>query len=288
MTKREVARMFEEIVDFSGVEKFIDTPVKRYSSGMYVRLAFAVAAHLESEILILDEVLAVGDADFQIKCLKKMNSVTREEGRTIVFVSHSMAAVQKLCSHAVLLENGLLQYQGEVLSAFARYNQQDMNDKLKQSWATPEQAPGNHYIKAKRFEVAPEYIDIRQEIDIRTPIRIKFEFWNLAGNVLLNVSLHLLNAEGTTVFNVGSAAKVVPAGLIESECFIPGHFLNDGQYSVRLMVVQDFNVVLFDQEEALRFEVHDYREVNWFGKWGGIIRPKFDFPLDVVKEYSPR
>jgi lipopolysaccharide transport system ATP-binding protein len=124
-------------------------------------------------------------------------------------------------------------------------------------------------------------------IDIRTPLRVRFEFWSLTGTPLLNVSLHLLNAEGTTVFNVGSAAKVVPAGLIASECLIPGHLLNDGRYSVRLMVVQDFNVVLFDQEEALRFEVHDYREVNWFGKWGGVIRPQLHFPLNVVKEYSP-
>lgn len=121
MTKKEIKRKFDEIVDFSGVERYIDTPVKRYSSGMYVRLAFAVAAHLESEILIVDEVLAVGDAEFQKKCLGKMGDVTKGEGRTILFVSHNMAAVKSLCNKGILLQNGKLLFNGGVNDCLDRY-----------------------------------------------------------------------------------------------------------------------------------------------------------------------
>lgn len=131
MTHKEIKRKFDEIVDFSGVERYIDTPVKRYSSGMYVRLAFAVAAHLESEILIVDEVLAVGDAEFQKKCLGKMGDVTKGEGRTILFVSHNMAAIQTLCNKGILLEQGHLKLSGEinkVISAYLSTNNINSNE----------------------------------------------------------------------------------------------------------------------------------------------------------------
>ncbi|REC48989.1 ABC transporter ATP-binding protein [Chryseobacterium pennipullorum] len=121
MTRKEIKRKFDEIVAFSGVERYIDTPVKRYSSGMYVRLAFAVAAHLESEILIVDEVLAVGDAEFQKKCLGKMNDVTKGEGRTILFVSHNMAAVKQLCTSGILLKNGQVAHRGDINSVLENY-----------------------------------------------------------------------------------------------------------------------------------------------------------------------
>ena len=121
MKKREISKKFDEIVAFSGIEQFIDTPVKRYSSGMYVRLAFAVAAHLDSDILILDEVLAVGDAEFQKKCLGKMDDVAKNQGRTVLFVSHNMAAVSKLCKSGVLLKNGVVQYNGNSSDAISRY-----------------------------------------------------------------------------------------------------------------------------------------------------------------------
>lgn len=130
MTRKEITRKFDEIVDFSGVERYIDTPVKRYSSGMYVRLAFAVAAHLESEILIVDEVLAVGDAEFQKKCLGKMGDVSNEDGRTILFVSHNMAAVSTLCKHGIFLNQGIVQYEGKIESAIEHYlNFGSSNDK---------------------------------------------------------------------------------------------------------------------------------------------------------------
>ena len=126
MRRHEITRKLDDIIDFSGVERYIDTPVKRYSSGMYVRLAFAVAAYLESEILIVDEVLAVGDAEFQKKCLGKMGDVSKNQGRTVLFVSHNMAAIQNLCSKGILLKNGGIQYQGVVSEVTALYHSEDL------------------------------------------------------------------------------------------------------------------------------------------------------------------
>ncbi|MCG2794055.1 MAG: ABC transporter ATP-binding protein [Weeksellaceae bacterium] len=131
MTRKEISRKFDEIVDFSGVERYIDTPVKRYSSGMYVRLAFAVAAHLESEILIVDEVLAVGDAEFQKKCLGKMGDVSKGEGRTVLFVSHNMAAVQNLCHNGIMLEQGLVKATGKIDKVLQHYLQPPSQEKVK-------------------------------------------------------------------------------------------------------------------------------------------------------------
>ena len=133
MTKKEIDLKFDEIIDFSGVEKFIDTPVKRYSSGMKVRLAFAVAAHLDPEILIIDEVLAVGDAEFQKKCLGKMHDVAENEGRTVLFVSHNMSAVQTLCSRSVVLENGCLIFLGLPLMELVNTNWVYNKNKLAQT-----------------------------------------------------------------------------------------------------------------------------------------------------------
>ncbi len=130
MTRKEIKRKFDEIVDFSGVERYIDTPVKRYSSGMYVRLAFAVAAHLESEILIVDEVLAVGDAEFQKKCLGKMGDVSEGEGRTVLFVSHNMASIKQLCDQGIFLENGIIKYTGEIDECINLYSNERITNNV--------------------------------------------------------------------------------------------------------------------------------------------------------------
>lgn len=130
MRKAEIKRKFDEIVDFAGVERYIDTPVKRYSSGMYVRLAFAVAAHLESEILIIDEVLAVGDAEFQKKCLGKMGDISKGEGRTVLFVSHNMDSIRSLCNTGIILKNGLVDFNGDINPAISRYMEISKNETM--------------------------------------------------------------------------------------------------------------------------------------------------------------
>src|ERR1039457_1430354 len=155
MTKVEIRRKFDEIVAFAEIERFLDTPVKRYSSGMYVRLAFAVAAHLEPEILIVDEVLAVGDAQFQKKCLGKMGEVSKG-GRTVLFVSHNMQAVSTLCSHAILLNGGSIQQQGDVHNVINGYVSMAMGgapEKREQVWNDLTMAPGNDKIRIRRIAI---------------------------------------------------------------------------------------------------------------------------------------
>ncbi|GAA4463390.1 ABC transporter ATP-binding protein [Nibrella saemangeumensis] len=284
MKREEIRKAFDEIVDFGGIEKFLDTPVKRYSSGMYVRLGFAIAAHLDPEIMIIDEVLAVGDAEFQKKCLGKMRDVSAS-GRTILFVSHNLTAVQALCNKTFYFEKGRLMEQGETNHVIASYLSRVSKTKLIRTWETPEEAPGNDQVRIRRVELIPEYPDKTTHIDVRTPMRVRFEFWNMMDRANLNLSLHLNSLTGECIFNVGTQSKPYSKGLIAGECYIPGYFLNDGSYSISVMVVKDTVTPLFNLEEGITFEVEDYREgVAWYGKWPGYVRPQFPFDMKMVEE----
>jgi lipopolysaccharide transport system ATP-binding protein len=189
MRKKEITRKLDEIIDFSGVERYIDTPVKRYSSGMYVRLAFAVAAHLESEILIVDEVLAVGDAEFQKKCLGKMNDVSKSDGRTILFVSHNMAAIKTLCNHLILLKNGYVDYEGGVAQGISNYlsasGQGSNNGTIEAHHRTINN--GKVFYRTIRI-LNPEYIN-GNVIYFNNPIELKceIEFLHHYSNILFDV-----------------------------------------------------------------------------------------------------
>ena len=165
MSKRDIKSRFDEIVDFAGVERYIDTPVKRYSSGMYVRLAFAVAAHLESDILIVDEVLAVGDAEFQKKCLGKMGDMSKGEGRTILFVSHNMSAIQKLCSKAILLENGLILADGDSNNVISQYLESN-----KTNQTVFKIAPPKDYLDLQGFAYKIQIEDINGNLTNEIPV----------------------------------------------------------------------------------------------------------------------
>lgn len=171
MRKSEIKRKFDEIVDFAGVERYIDTPVKRYSSGMYVRLAFAVAAHLESEILIVDEVLAVGDAEFQKKCLGKMGDISRGEGRTILFVSHNMAAIKNFCKRAVILKNGKLEFQGNTNSGIEYYLSSNFENSS-HFYSAPVQHKEKSYFK--RIEVVDKANQSKSEFEFNESITFSF------------------------------------------------------------------------------------------------------------------
>jgi lipopolysaccharide transport system ATP-binding protein len=279
MNRVEIRRKFDEIVTFAEIEKFLDTPVKRYSSGMYVRLAFAVAAHLESEILIVDEVLAVGDTTFQKKCLGKMGDVAKE-GRTVLFVSHNMTAIQSLCNRAVLLEKGKIGNAGEVSRVVADYLQEKTFLLMEQLWDNPATAPGNDKGRLYRVFVIPLDQQPGEPITVKTPLKFGFEFWNNRQDVVLNFSVVLYNVEGVCILNTGSQAKSCPRGLVCGSFVIPGDFLNDGTYTVRILIVQDTSVPLMDIHDVLVFEVQDIeREGNWYGKWIGAIRPRFDWVL---------
>jgi len=280
MSKAEIRTKFEEIVEFSGVAKFLDTPVKRYSSGMYVRLAFAVAAHLEPDILILDEVLSVGDADFQKKCLGKMREVSRSAGRTILFVSHSMQAVANLCDKGVWLQQGQIKEIGEVTHVVNRYLSTAQHLKLTQTWATPDEGPGNERIRFRRVALVPQLAHADDPLDIRTPLTVQFEFWNLGPATVISVNLVLFSYGGECIFDVPSPATLFQSGLVAGECTIPGNFLNDGSYYISLYVVKDTTTSLYDLEECLAFDLADYRgEIKWYGKWWGSVRPLLPFSL---------
>ncbi len=274
MRKAEIDRKFNEIIDFSGVEKFIDTPVKRYSSGMRVRLAFSVAAHLEPEILLIDEVLAVGDAAFQKKALGKMGDVVNE-GRTVLFVSHNMTAIKSLCQKSILLENGQILFEGlpdEVVTFYLKQTTEQISEK---SWAEPKHAPGNELVRLKRVCVVPG-MD-RNLIDVKTPFNIEFEFWNFQDDAELNYSLVLYTTDDVCVLNTGSQRQVYPAGVIKGICHVPGDFLNATTYRIRILLVQDSRAI-FEDTNVISFEVTEgSRTGNWYGKWVGIVRPKFNW-----------
>ncbi|WP_372756553.1 ABC transporter ATP-binding protein [Mariniflexile sp.] len=284
MKKAEILKKFDEIVDFSGVEAFIDTPVKRYSSGMYVRLAFAVAAHLEPDILIIDEVLAVGDADFQKKCLGKMNDASTKSGRTVIFVSHNLQAVSNLCPKAIWLDKGSVRSRGTSKTVINDYLSTLQKKSWKKEFTDLKNAPGNDFIKVFSVELKPQFVESSSIIDIRTPLTIKFRFYNTSDNILLAAGIHLFTLSGECIFDVSNDSLLFEKGFIDGECNIPGNFLNNGSYYISIIFVEDSSKQLYYYEECLSFDVEDYREnMNWYGDWMGYVRPKFPVILKQSK-----
>jgi lipopolysaccharide transport system ATP-binding protein len=288
MQRQEIKQKFDEIVEFSGVSQFLDTPVKRYSSGMYMRLAFAVAAHLEPDILIVDEVLAVGDAEFQKKCLGKMHDVSAKQGRTILYVSHNLPSVINLCQRAMHLQNGKMVEIGHASKVVNSYLSQHQQKLYLQCWDNPHEAPGNNFIRIHFVELIPHLKNEDDPIDIRTPMTVRFKFWNLIPEQNICVGLHLFTLARECIFDINTIPQEYSKGLIEGQCEIPANFLNDGSYYFSLIFVKDTSVELFYFEECLSMEVEDYRiNMNWYGKWSGYVRPKFPFrmrQLAVEKE----
>lgn len=273
MRKAEIEKHFDAIVDFAGIEKFIDTPVKRYSSGMYVRLGFAIAAHLDPEILVVDEVLAVGDADFQKKSIGKMRDISTS-GRTLIFVSHDLTAVQRLCEKGVYLKDGQMMMYGPIDEVINDYGKNVLKFNLLQSWTDPNNAPGNDQVRIKTIKLTADKDDSKILIYTSTPIKLEFEYWNFVPDAELNISIFLYNINGETIFNIGDEAQIYQEGTIKSYCEIPGNFLNDGSYYISIMIVRDRLAPVFFYEEALAFDILDYREgTDWVGKWPGAVRP---------------
>lgn len=235
MTKQEIKRKFDEIVEFAGVERYIDTPVKRYSSGMYVRLAFAVAAHLESEILIVDEVLAVGDAEFQKKCIGKMGDMSKAEGRTVLFVSHNLPAVKKLCTTGLFLSNGLLQFEGSVNDVATLY----FNEIEKQSTMLVDASlrEGNGKVRLQSFQIIGN-----PAVEVGHPVTFRFGLNKPFDKSRLLVSFSLRSADHQLLSYVVSDETVVedmrPASELSDEIELTfSHFnVRPGRYSVRIIL----------------------------------------------------
>ncbi|MCZ7574943.1 MAG: ABC transporter ATP-binding protein [Ardenticatenaceae bacterium] len=282
MTRAEIDRKFDEIVDFSGVEKFIDTPVKRYSSGMHVRLAFSVAAHLEPEILLVDEVLAVGDAAFQKKCLGKMGEVARA-GRTVLFVSHNMIALQSLCERAIWLETGAIMEDGLSSQVVPKYLQKSSvgTNTVEQVWAEIESAPGNDQVRIHRVFVRSGYDHPRLVPTVDTELEVGVEFWSLLPAQNLNVTLHVVASNAVIAFSTSTAhhialrETILHPGLYYARCHIPANLLNNGIYRIRLLIVQDQARTVVTMEDVLEFEVLDSTERRgaYFGKRPGVVAP---------------
>jgi lipopolysaccharide transport system ATP-binding protein len=281
MPRREIDRKFDEIVAFAEVEKFIDTPVKHYSSGMYMRLAFSVAAHLEPEILLVDEVLAVGDASFQRKCLGKMGDVSRQ-GRTIVFVSHNMIALRKLCTQAVWLDGGEVVERGDAGSVIDHYMQKYTGMNLESVWEDDLSAPGNERVRLRSVRVIPQ-TDPGEPITVHTPLQIEFTYWNYVPDTTLNVSMILNTLEEVCAFSSISDFVPRPAGLVRHTVEIPGDFLNANSYYVNLWIVKDSSVAILFQENAVAFEVVEGEVVwNWYGRMQGAVRPKLEWKSGMI------
>ena len=277
MRKHEIKRKFDEIVAFSGVERYIDTPVKRYSSGMYVRLAFAVAAHLESEILIVDEVLAVGDAEFQKKCLGKMNEVSKGEGRTVLFVSHNMAAVKSLCNSGIVLKNGSMSFQGTAESAVAQYLSGESDSLNHKKF-------GNDFdfetLKINEISINPkgltsdEILDEYHELEFQTHINIKTQ------PERLHLTYVLKDSNGEALFTF-STSEVTPLrkGNNHLVCSFPKGFLNIGNYYLDLYIIEDAKRSVFHEPDIMAFTIQEGPRPlgGWMGKEPGFIKPIFDW-----------
>ena len=282
MTQKEVARKFDAIVDFSGVEKFLDTPVKRYSSGMYVRLAFAVAAHVEADILLVDEVLAVGDAEFQKRCMGMMGDVARG-GRTVLFVSHNLTALRNLCTTGLLLQGGQVDAFGNIGDVLNRY----VSNRTSGVDGTVELLDKDQGLAAnvRRIEIAPAGMDATAPLSVSTSFSIKVEVDVRDANQELAVFLHCHDENQNRVFSSGSffnpqlIGRKLSAGLHQFECRIPGHLLNNGEYSLDVMLVRDRTEVVATESSIVSFRIHDepLGIEGWHWPAVGVIRPQLEW-----------
>ena len=282
MKKREILEKFDQIVEFSGIESFLDTPVKRYSSGMYVRLAFSVAAHLEPDILIVDEVLAVGDADFQKRCMGKMKDISNTVGRTILFVSHNLQAIANLCDNALWLDKGRIKKIGKASDVVNSYISSSKGNQNEEEWDLPETAPGNELIRIKSINIKPQTDEPNAFITVLTPIEMNFEFWCFLDDCDINVNVILYTDKGECVFNLGTPSIKAQKAVLGLKSVIPGNLLNNCTYIVSLSIVKNNTSPIYEFTNCVTFDVEDIRQnMHYFGPWPGIIRPRIDGSLYV-------
>jgi lipopolysaccharide transport system ATP-binding protein len=283
MKRAEIDRRFDEIVAFSEVEKFLDTPVKRYSSGMYVRLAFSVAAHLEPEILVIDEVLAVGDARFQKKCLSKMEEVG-QSGRTVIFVSHNMSLVRSLCSRAVLLDAGRVVMDAPVDDVAAKYlSEGAMQPVARSSWRG-ENAPHNRSARMSSVALRCDDGDA-SDLTIDAPFHVDLEFEVMQPESVVGITLVLHDVEGTCIFSsIGNReprwyGKPMPAGRYRSRCTVPANLLNAGTFSLSVIMFGEGFSDPITVRDVLLFRLRDSEALRrgFSGVWSGAVRPALDW-----------
>ncbi|MDT5271766.1 MAG: lipopolysaccharide transport system ATP-binding protein [Acidobacteriota bacterium] len=286
MRKVEIDTKFDEIVAFSELERFIETPVKHYSSGMYVRLAFSVAAHLEPEVLIMDEVLAVGDMAFQQKCLDKMNEI-RRQGRTIFFVSHNLPAITRLCMRAVLLERGCLVAEGQPQEVVNRYLSTSWGAGAERIWG--DDAPGDAVVRLRRVRVASEDGETAAAVDVRRESRIEVTYDVLEGGHALVPVVELYNEEGTEVFSTHDTGeewrrRPRPRGRYTSAVRLPGNLLAEGTLIAHVSIMSHFPSTILHARaaNAVAFQVLDEpggvsARGDYAGPMPGVVRPLLEW-----------
>ncbi len=284
MRRAEIDRKFDEIVAFSELEKFIETSVKWYSSGMYVRLAFSVAAHLEPEILIMDEVLAVGDAAFQQKCLDKMHEI-RRQGRTILFVSHDMAAITRLCKRAVLLEKGKITCDGEPREIVKLYLNSSLKTGAVREWTNQSEAPGDHVVRLRRARVCTEAGETIAVVDIHKTFGIELTYDVLEEGHALVPVIEFYNEAGTELFSTHDTSsdwrrQSRPRGSYTSTVWVPGNLLAEGSLLGHVSIMSHFPATVLHAHEAnaVAFQVADSPSADsargdYVGPMPGVIRP---------------
>ncbi|MBQ0142682.1 MAG: ABC transporter ATP-binding protein [Prevotellaceae bacterium] len=283
MTRSEIQRKLDEIVDFSGCERYIDTPVKRYSSGMMVRLGFAVAAHLDPEILVVDEVLAVGDAEFQKKAIGKMQDVSKGEGRTVLFVSHNMASVKQLCKSGILLENGQVKYTGLVNDVVGEYIGGG-GSTLNQYYEDMNTAPGNDDIRIKSLEILPA--DGSKDITIESGVIFRLKVWCFKENAMLDVSMNVKTLDDIIVFGTGGAfgevgEKDSKKGIYTLEFSLPPYSINAGKYKSEIWFGENQRYLVYKGLEQ-NFEIFNTATDQGYGyeTSPGFMRPKQEWKVN--------
>ena len=285
MTRREIERKFDEIVEFSECGRLLDTPMKHYSTGMYVRLAFAVAAHLETEILLVDEVLAVGDAAFQKKCLGKMSEAAGH-GRTVLFVSHNMIAVDSLCSRAICLYEGKVVLEGLPGQVTSRYLQEWLPSFKEVTYSDINTAPGNDLIRLHRARVRPQDESSQAGLTVRSTFVVEFEYWKLAVHTCLNLAIELFNDHGVNVFATARFAEApAPAGLLRSSFTVPADLMNSGTYRIDLKVFLGDITQVASWQDIVSFEIHDAAsELRglFHHAWPGAVRPNLEWKTELI------
>ena len=295
MKRWEIARKLDEIIDFAEVGAFIETPVKRYSSGMFVRLAFAVAAHLEPEILFIDEVLAVGDAAFQRKCLGKMGEVATKQGRTVFFVSHNMGAIRALCEHAILIEHGQLTYEGAPAEVIRRYlagAASDGDHQGEANWDECEDAPGNDDIALRRLRLLDTSGNANNTFEADQPVTIEITYevrQRLRG---ARIQIQIGTQEGEIAFQGTDhhyQAELLEPGRYQSICTLPGGLLNRRRYTVSVQCDIPGERYVLPMAEYLTFDVSGAgNQASSFPEpWPGVVCPRAEWRVRQVDGLIP-
>lgn len=299
MRKTEITNKFEDIVDFSGIANFIDTPVKKYSSGMRVRLAFAVAAHRESDILLVDEILAVGDAEFQKKCLGRMEDIGAA-GRTVLFVSHSMQSILRLCPRVILLDGGKLVADGKSHEVIRAYLESGSGTTARREWEDQRNAPGDDVVRLKAIRVRTDG-RIEEEVPIGRPVEVEIEYWHISEDPKVRpcANLHFYNEDGVCLFVTSDQDDVEwrqrprETGIVKAICRIPGNFLAEGRVFVHAAVsTLNPTVIHVLERDAVAFQVVDRStgegvRGEYVADWPGVVRPRLDWTIDFEPEPVP-